>query len=110
MGMLKSGQERAFMLPKILPEDRIQVFKFWFNGVLQDGTHHHNELYYRALTVEPIQRTRLYHLACKFSEQRAEALVSIADHQCSLWISLRSHMMAAQLLKQQVAGLPRPHL
>lgn len=98
------------MLPKVLPESRVQVFKFWFNGALQDGTHLYNELYYRALTVEADKRTRLYHLACKISEQRAEALVSIAEDQCSLWISLRSQMMAAQLLQQRVAGLPRPRL
>jgi hypothetical protein len=108
--MLKLGQERASMLPKVLPESRVQVFKFWFNGALQDGTHHYNELYYRALTVEADKRTRLYHLACKFSEQRAEALVSVTKDQCSLWISLRSQKMAAQLLQQQVAGLPRPYL
>ncbi len=98
------------MLPKVLPESRIQVFKFWFNGALQDGTHYANELYYRGLTVEVDKRTRLYHLACKFSEQRAVALVSIDDKQCSLWISLRSQMMATQLLQQRVAGLPRPRI
>jgi hypothetical protein len=98
------------MLPKVLPESRIQIFKFWFNGALQDGTHYGNELYYRALTVEATKRTRLYHLACKFSEQQAGALVSVTDDQCSLWISLRSQRMAAQLLQQRVAGLPRPRL
>lgn len=98
------------MLPKVLPESRIQVFKFWFNGALQDGTHYSSELYYRALTVEANKRTRLYHLACKCSEQRARTLVSVADEQCSLWICLRSQMMAAQLLQQRVVGLPRPRL
>ncbi len=98
------------MLPKVLPESRIQVFKFWFNGALQDGTHHANELYYRALTVEADKRTRLYHLACKLSEQQAGALVSITTSHCSLWISLRSQQMAAQLLQQRVAGLPQPRL
>lgn len=98
------------MLPKVLPESRVQVFKFWFNGALQDGTHHYNELYYRALTVQSDQRTRLYHLACKFSEHRAGAIVSVADDQCSLWISLRSQVIAAQLLQQRIAGLPRPQL
>ncbi|NJL48215.1 MAG: hypothetical protein HC929_12955 [Leptolyngbyaceae cyanobacterium SM2_5_2] len=49
------------MLPKVLPENRIQVFKFWFGGALQDGAHHNDELYYRALTVESHKRTRLYH-------------------------------------------------
>lgn len=98
------------MLPKVLPESQIQVFKFWFNGALQDGTHQYNELYYRALTVEGVKRTRLYHLACKLSKQQADALVSVADDRCSLWISLRSQMMAAQLVQQRVTGLPRPQL
>lgn len=98
------------MLPKVLSESQVQVFKFWFNGALQDGTHLYNELYYRALTVETKNRTRLYHLACKFSQQRAGAIVSIADDQCSLWISLRSQMLVTQLLQQRVAGLPRPRL
>jgi hypothetical protein len=98
------------MLPKVLPESKVQVFKFWFNGVLQDGTHYYNELYYRALSVNADQRTRLYHLACKFSEQKAEALVSVANDKCSLWISLRSQKIAAQLFQQRVAGLPRPRL
>jgi hypothetical protein len=98
------------MLPKVLQENCIQVFKFWFSGALQDGTHYHNELFYRALTVEHDRRTRLYHLACKFSERDVVTLVSLSEHQCSLWISLRNQATARQLMDGQVAGLPHPHL
>ncbi len=98
------------MLPKVLQENRIQVFKFWFSGALQDGTHYYNELYYRALTVENDKRTRLYHLACKFSERGAIVLVSLNNGQCSLWISLRHQAIADQLLENSVAGLLHPRL
>jgi hypothetical protein len=98
------------MLPKILQENRIQIFKFWFGGALQEGTHYHNELYYRALTVESDKRTRLYHLACKFGERGAVTLVSLSDNQCSLWISLRNQDIAHQMMDGQVAGLPHPYL
>lgn len=98
------------MLPKILEERRIQVFKFWFGGALQDGSHYQNELFYRALTVESDKRTRLYHLACKLSQQGGVVLVSISDNQCSLWISLRNQSMVHQAMENRVAGLPRPTL
>jgi hypothetical protein len=98
------------MLPKVLKDNQVQVFKFWFGGALQDGTHYHNELYYRALSVEAPQRTRLYHLACKFSRQGAETLVSVSDARCSLWISLRSQTMGRQLIREGGAGLLHPNL
>ena len=98
------------MLPKILEERRIQVFKFWFGGALQDGFHYQNELYYRALTVESEKRTRLYHLACKLSQQGGVVLVSIRDDQCSLWISLRNQSMVHQAMENRIAGLPHPTL
>lgn len=98
------------MLPKILEERRIQVFKFWFGGALQDGAHYQNELYYRALTVESDKRTRLYHLACKLSEQGGTVLITVGDEQCSVWISLRNQSLMHQVLERRVAGLPRPSL
>ncbi|MBD2428780.1 hypothetical protein [Phormidium sp. FACHB-1136] len=98
------------MLPKVLEERRIQIFKFWFGGSLQDGAHYHNELYYRALTVESAKRTRLYHLACKLSEQGGAVVVSLDNDQCSLWISLRDQALAHKTMDGRIAGLPRPSI
>jgi hypothetical protein len=98
------------MLPKVLRDSQIQIFKFWFDGALQDGTHYRNELYYRALSVETHQRMRLYHLACKFAKQGAETLVTLSDNRCSLWISLRSQAIANQVTNKTVPGLPHPKL
>ncbi|TVP69564.1 MAG: hypothetical protein EA342_03065 [Leptolyngbya sp. LCM1.Bin17] len=92
------------MLPRVLPEDQVQIFKFWFDGSLQAGIHHCNELYYRALTVDIHQRSRLYHLACRLSRHRATTLVSLTANQCSLWVSLRDHAVAVPLLPRSAVG------
>lgn len=98
------------MLPTVLEENRIQIFKFWFGGALQDGTHHQNELYYRALTVEHEKRPRLYHLACKIADRGGATIVSLSPDQCSLWLSLRHQGAAYEALGNLVSGLPRPTL
>lgn len=98
------------MLPEILEDAHIQRFTFWFGGALQEGTHYHNELYYRALTVDRDQRTRLYRLACTISDQGGVILVSLGDDQCSLWISLRNQFLSHQMMEGYRDKLPRPSL
>ena len=98
------------MLPKVLLETDINIFKFWFNGALQDGLHYHNELFYRALVVEPEQRPRLYHLGCKLSDKGGETLITLADQGSSLWVSLRSQAVLAQIQENPVSGLPNLRL
>ncbi|MBD2257292.1 hypothetical protein [Pseudanabaena sp. FACHB-2040] len=90
------------MLPQILLESQLNLFKFWFNGRVQDGLHHRNELYYRAQTVKTDQRSRLYQTACRLAERQAGIVVSTADNHCSLWISLRNQKLAVTSLQQSV--------
>ncbi len=98
------------MLPKVLRETDIRVFRFWFNGALQDGVHHSNELFYRALAVQAENRTRLYHLGCKLSQKGGSTLITISDQGNSLWISLRSQAVLDQIEANPVSGLPHPCL
>lgn len=98
------------MLPKVVRETDLHVFKFWFNGALQDGLHYDNELFYRALAVELDKRTRLYHLGCKLATQGGDALITISDQSSSLWLSLRSQELLAQIQENPVEGLPHPSL
>jgi hypothetical protein len=95
------------MLPKVLRETDINVFKFWFNGALQDGLHYDNELFYRALVVNSAKRTRLYHLGCKLSENGGQTVITVAEEESSLWLSLRSRRaMAKQGDAASIQGLP----
>ncbi len=98
------------MLPKVVRETDVHVFKFWFNGALQDGLHHDNELFYRALVVDTEKRPRLYHMGCKLSEQGGTTLITITDQSCSLWLSLRGQDLLTQVQQNPVAGLPQPNL
>jgi hypothetical protein len=99
-----------YMLPKVVRETDVHIFKFWFDGALQDGLHYDNELFYRALAVESVQRTRLYHLGCKLSEKGGTALVTLSEQGSSLWLSLRSQAVLAQIADNPVQGLPHLHL
>ncbi len=93
------------MLPKVIPESQVQLFKFWFNGTLQDGIHFQNELYYR-LKEQPVKtRGRLYQLACKLARNGADVLLTADDQQCSLWANLRNQKVAALAFSER---LPLP--
>jgi hypothetical protein len=98
------------MLPKVLRESDVQMFKFWFNGALQDGLHYDNELFYRALMVQPEKRPRLYHLGCKLSETAGKTLITVSDENSSLWLSLRGHAGLSQGANFSMGGLSHPQL
>lgn len=91
------------MLPQVLREDHIRIFKFWFNGGLQDGLHFRNELFYRCKTVDIFQRARLYQLATRLTEHHAYVLVTVTPDHCSLWISLRNQKLAASHFRQHLS-------
>lgn len=106
------------MLPPIRRENHLRPFRFWFNGGLQDGLHYQNELFYRSKTVNGSFRARLYHLACRLTEQGAEVLVTTDENRYSLWISLRNQKLALMGFQQhlqlpaaeQLLTQDRPHL
>ena len=83
------------MLPKIVHESQVQIFKFWFNDGLQDGIHYQNNLYYRLSGYEGFSRAKLCQVGAKLSQQGADVLLTLADQQCSLWANLRNQKVAA---------------
>jgi hypothetical protein len=76
------------VLPPVISEEECHLFKFWFNGSVQDGMSYEGELFYRSQTVEPSDRASLYLQACKLGKQ-APVAVTAAENSYSLWISLR---------------------
>lgn len=81
------------MLPPVVDEGLVSIFKFWYGDRIQDGLYYRNELYYRVATVGLEQRARLYHHACRVS-QTSYAVVTMTQIHCSLWVSLRSSATA----------------
>lgn len=94
------------MLPKIVPENQLQPFKFWFNDSLQDGVHFQNELYYRLRQMPIAERGRLYQLGCKLGQNGADVFLTASDVQCSLWANLRNQKAVASGVSEKLATLP----
>lgn len=95
------------MLPKVIPENQAQMFKFWFNGDIQDGMRYRNELYYRVQRWSSQDRPQLYHMACKLTQQGADVLVTVDGEHGSLWASLRNQKIVAAEFS---AHLPLPSI
>ncbi len=96
------------VLPLVLSESSVFIFKFWFNGELRDGMCHHNELFCRLRTFNAKERAKVYHLGCKLAQQYQLIALTSADMQCSLWVSLRDPQVESIL--QQSCGLELPQV
>ena len=91
------------LLPRVVTENQVQPFKFWFNDSLQDGLHFQNELYYRLRQTPITERSRMYHLACKLVQHDADVLLTASEEQCSLWANLRNQKIFANRLSEKLA-------
>ena len=91
------------MLPEILREDSVYLFKFWFNDSLKDGMHVRNELYYRLKKLPTSSRSRLYQVTCRLSQKGADVLMTVDEEQCSLWANLRNQKVASHLLAERLS-------
>lgn len=100
---LKISRGFCAVLPKVVSERKVQLFKFWFNGALQDGIHFENELYYRLQDKPMSLRSRLYQLACRLSLNGADVILTISNDQCGLWANLRNQQVAALSVSERLA-------
>ncbi|MEM0982182.1 MAG: hypothetical protein AAGH78_18175 [Cyanobacteria bacterium P01_H01_bin.58] len=91
------------MLPKVVFEHEVQLFKFWFNGALQDGIHFANELYYRLQEKPMPLRSRLYQIGCRLSRNGADVVLTVSEDRCSLWANLRNQQVAALAVSERLA-------
>lgn len=88
------------MPPRILAENSVRVFKFWFGNSLRDGLHHGSELYFLSQTRSIQNRTRLYRLAHSLAFRGADVLVTVSQSHCRLWIGLRNQKLAIEDLER----------
>lgn len=90
------------MLPEVINEDQVHLFKFWFGDCVQDGINHGGELYYRLRSTTVENRARLYHSACRLSQQsKTSVIMTVSPTRCSLWVDLRNRDAALTLLQKR---------
>jgi len=95
------------VLPLLLSESNVFIFKFWFEGELRDGMCHQNELFCRLRTFSAQERSQAYHLGCKLTQDYPVIALTATDKQCSLWISLRDPHVESILHQATTLELPQ---
>ena len=94
------------MLPFVIDERKILIFKFWFDNKVQDGLSYQGELFCRLHTLDLQYRPQLYHFGCKLSQQGTSIVISSEVNTCSLWISLRDPAIKTMLANPEALDLP----
>jgi len=87
------------VLPQVINENQVFIFKFWFSNTIRYGMYYQNELFCRLNTYPLARRAHAYQLACKLNQQNAVVLISCTPDNCSLWGSLRSPLVKDLLVK-----------
>lgn len=93
------------MLPLVVDEKKIFIFKFWFNGSIQDGMSYQNELFCRLQTFDIQHRAQVYHFACKLTQQNTALVITSSAKACSLWASLRDPLTTFALTEPETFTL-----
>ncbi|EKQ70779.1 hypothetical protein OsccyDRAFT_1084 [Leptolyngbyaceae cyanobacterium JSC-12] len=86
------------MLPLILSEQQIFIFKFWFNNQLCSGMTYQNELFCQIGAFDADQRPQVYQTACKLAQHDVNLIVTCSKTTCRLWGSLRDEAVKRLLL------------
>lgn len=98
------------MLPLVIDEQQVFIFKFWFDGKIQDGMHFQNELFCQIGTFGVSERSRVYQAACKLAHQGTLLAITCSDTTCRVWGNLRDETVKQLLVNPSVLGLDRSTL
>lgn len=77
------------MLPLVLNEQQVFIFKFWFNNQVHSGMNHQNELFCQIGAFDAQHRSQVYKAACKLAQHKVSLVVTSSTTTCRLWGSLR---------------------
>lgn len=78
------------MLPVVLSEHVVNLFKFYMDGSIREGMWYNNELYGLARELSDSHRLKGYQIACELAEQEAPVVVTASDDRYAIWIGLRA--------------------
>lgn len=97
------------MLPKIIDEQQIFTFNFWFDNQLRNGMSYQNELFCQIGVFDIQQKAQVYRLSCKLAHQGLNLVISYSKKQCRLWGGLRHDMVKQFLIDPLTLQLPAHH-
>lgn len=77
------------MLPIVIPEDLVSLFKYWQEGV-RAGMLYRNELYMQLRIYNSESRLSAYEDGCRLSGAGWQVCITVAPSGYTLWKSLRA--------------------
>ncbi len=77
------------MLPLVIDEKKLLIFKFWFEEHIQEGMTYKGELFCRLQTFPIALRPQVYQLSCRLLRQGTLIALTSGSETCSVWVSLR---------------------
>lgn len=78
------------MEPLLICDKLVSRFKFWFDGQVQEGMQHRNELFHCLRTESVLGRQRIYDLSWSLSHKGAHTIITASKDHYTLWVSLRT--------------------
>ncbi len=86
------------MLPLVVDEKQVFIFKFWFDGEIQNGMHFQNDLFCQIGTFDVRERSRIYQFACKLAQTGTLLAITCSETGCRLWGNLRDETVKQLLV------------
>lgn len=94
------------VLPKIVDEQHIFTFSFWFEDQLRNGMNYQNELFCQIGSFDIQHKVQVYQLSCKLAYQGVNLVITHSETRCRLWGGLRHEMVQQFLMNPLNLNLP----
>lgn len=81
------------MLPSVINENLVQLFKYWSEGV-KEGMNHQGELYAHVRSYPSDARLQAYELGCEMAQKGMQICVTCSQSGYKVWMNMKSSMKA----------------
>lgn len=77
-------------LPLIVPEKSINLFRFFYDGRVQEGIRYNSQMYGELHKFDSSYRLQAYQLAWALTQRHVPLVLSVSPTRCVVWVSLQS--------------------
>jgi len=88
------------MLPVVADEGLVRGFKFYHDGIVQQGIAHRLKLYKLVESFDRHQRSQAYSLGCQLAHQGSDTVITVSSKCYKVWIEIRSKVGTDSHLEQ----------
>jgi hypothetical protein len=93
------------VLPLVIDEKKLLIFKFWFEDHIQEGMSYKGELFCRLQTFPVTLRPQVYQFSCRLLRQGTLVALTSGSETCSVWVSLRDPQVKALVAEAEAGEL-----